>query len=655
MQSTRWLSLVLVNLFCSLMFVQAQPTVVDSLEHLLATLKGSAKVDVLNELTFQYITIDPSQAKRYGQQAIILGQTIDYPKGLAQSYNDLGMVYYYTVNLDSAAILFEESLVIRQDMGDAIGIAACLNKLGAVYKLRGLLAEAIDYFAQTVSYYDSLEMQAELAASYNNMGTLYYDLNDFDQALTYFQRSLKLKNQLGNAVEIAGTMSNIANVQFYLGRYAESKANYEEAIAMLEAQGEKQYQPNCYIGLANIEEKEGQYAQALQYYEKALQLSDYALNANVFQASTRYRMGYVLSQLGRPAEAERFLREAEAIATKNGLSQMLIDIYTVMIDFMAQQGRGNEAMPFVKKILALKDTLFSQNRNELIAEMQTRFEVEEQEKENQLLQAENEIQRLKLERSAAHTRNQRMLYSGSLLALVLIGGLGYNRLKGQQQKKAAEQEKEQFRAVVEAEDQARKRIAMELHDGLGQLLSTAKLNVQGLDEVAVKGDAFVMTNYQNSIQLIDQACIEVRNVSHNMMPGALTRIGLQSAMDELVQQINATGQLHIATEGQLPDLLPENISIGLYRVLQELFNNLLKHAEANKAQLHYRTQEGNLEVQLRDNGKGVSREDVEKSAGIGWKNIQSRISILNGQLKWHSSPGKGTTFIIQLPLNHTTP
>ena len=334
---------------------------------------------------------------------------------------------------------------------------------------------------------------------------------------------------------------------------------------------------------------------------------------------------------------------------------MLIEIYGVMIDFLAQQGRGNEAMPFVKKTLALKDTLFSQNRNELIAEMQTRIEVAEQEKENQLLQAENEIQRLKLEQSAAQTRNQRMIYGGSLFALLLLGGLGYNRLKIQQERRAKEQEKAQFRAVVEAEDQARKRIAMELHDGLGQLLSTAKLNVQGLDEVAAKGDDFVLTNYRNSIQLIDQACTEVRNVSHSMMPGALTRIGLQSAMQELVQRLNATGQLQVDVSGQLPDQLPENISIGLYRVLQELFNNLLKHAEATEAQLRYRILEQALEVQLSDNGKGLTKEAVEKSTGIGWKNIQSRISILNGQLKWQSAPGQGTTFIITLPLNHTTP
>ena len=647
--------LLLINCLLGVKFMGAQPTTTDSLEALLPLRTDTAKVDVLNELTYQYITLDIAKAKGYGQQAIALGQTIEYPKGLAQSYNDLGMVYYFTAQLDSAALLFEKSLTIRKEIGDAIGMAACLNKLGAVYKLRGLLAEAIDYFSQTVSYYDSLDMQAELAASYNNMGTLYYDLSDYDEALVYFQRSLGIKNQLGNTVEIAGTMSNIANVQFYLGRYAESKTNYEKAITLLEAQGEKQYLPNCYIGLANIEEKEGQLTQALQYYQKALQLSDYALNANVFQASTRYRMGYVLSQLNRPQEAERYLREAAEIATQNGLQQMQIEIYTVMIEFLAQQGRANEAMPLVQKTLALKDTLFSQNRNALIAEMQTRFEVEEKERANRLLQAENDIQRLELAQSKANSRMQRLLFGGSLLVLLLAGGFAYSRYKAHQAQKMAALEKERFRAVVEAEDQARKKIAMDLHDGLGQLLSTAKLHAQGMDELALQGDTDTRSSYDHTLQLIDQACEEVRQVSHSMMPGALTKVGFAQALQELLQRVQATGALHVQQIGTPPKQLPENYAIGLYRVLQELLNNVLKHAQASQLTLQFsQPNDHSLRIDMSDNGQGLQEKDWKKSKGIGWKNIQSRISLLNGQLEWHSEPGKGTTFTIRLPYHKST-
>lgn len=647
--------LLLINCLLGVKFMYAQHAKTDSLEALLPLRTDTAKVDVLNELTYQYITLDIAKAKGYGQQAIALGQTIEYPKGLAQSYNDLGMVYYFTAQLDSAALLFEKSLAIRKEIGDAIGMAACLNKLGAVYKLRGLLAEAIDYFSQTVSYYDSLDMQAELAASYNNMGTLYYDLSDYDQALVYFQRSLHIKNQLGNTVEIAGTMSNIANVQFYLGRYAESNTNYEKAIALLEAQGEKQYLPNCYIGLANIEEKEGQLTQALQYYEKALQLSDYALNANVFQASTRYRMGYVLSQLDRPEEAERYLREAAEMATQNGLQQMLIEIYTVMIEFLAQQGRASEAMPLVQKTLALKDTLFSQNRNALIAEMQTRFEVEEKERANRLLQAENDIQRLELAQSKANSRMQRILFGGSLLVLLLAGGFAYSRYKAHQTQKMAALEKERFRAVVEAEDQARKKIAMDLHDGLGQLLSTAKLHAQGLDELALQGDTDSRSSYDHTLQLIDQACEEVRQVSHSMMPGALTKIGFAQALQELLQRVQATGALHVQQIGTPPKQLPENYAIGLYRVLQELLNNVLKHAQASQLTLQFsQPTDQVLQIDLVDNGQGLQEKEWKKSKGIGWKNIQSRISLLNGRLEWHSEPGNGTTFTIRLPYMKST-
>jgi len=200
-----------------------------------------------------------------------------------------------------------------------------------------------------------------------------------------------------------------------------------------------------------------------------------------------------------------------------------------------------------------------------------------------------------------------------------------------------------FSIALEASEGERKRIARDLHDGLGQLLSTARLYISGFDEVIKKQDTEHTELYQNSLRIIDDATQEVRNISHNLMPSSLIQLGLAAAVQGLARQLNGAGELKVWLEITEPiPRLPDTIEISLYRIVQEIVNNILKHAKAKNIWLKLIYTESSLTLYVKDDGIGMNTKHLNQGAGIGWSNIFSRVTMLKGEYQIYSDKGKGT-------------
>jgi signal transduction histidine kinase len=153
------------------------------------------------------------------------------------------------------------------------------------------------------------------------------------------------------------------------------------------------------------------------------------------------------------------------------------------------------------------------------------------------------------------------------------------------------------------------------------------------------------------MNLVDEAINEVRSISHNIMPSALIRSGIVSAVRELVQRVNNSKTLAISLDtGEFPDRLNENTEIGIYRIVQEMVNNIIKHARATKASIVLSKSNGNLNIEVSDNGIGITQADIENSAGIGWKNIFSRTSALDGHIEVIKGEKIGSKMFLRIPV-----
>lgn len=219
-------------------------------------------------------------------------------------------------------------------------------------------------------------------------------------------------------------------------------------------------------------------------------------------------------------------------------------------------------------------------------------------------------------------------------------------------KEAAALEKNRFKVLIEAQEMDWKRIAGDLHDSVGQLLSLSKLHLSEVIDSSEVPNPEHELMLNRTAQIIDEACQEVRNISHNLMPGPLIRLGLVSAIKELVRKINSSRKVKVAFSSNITNIrFNEKIEISLYRILQEIFSNILKHSGASEVEITLNILDNQrLNLSIKDNGIGFDTEEIEKSDGIGWKNIYTRLAIINGTMNIDSKKSMGTSIEINVIL-----
>lgn len=286
--------------------------------------------------------------------------------------------------------------------------------------------------------------------------------------------------------------------------------------------------------------------------------------------------------------------------------------------------------------------------------MEVRYKVGSKDREIRTLQAEREIQQLQLRQKNIFTN----VLAGAAVALLIISLLAYRNYKHRQklqQAKIDELETEKqltaTEAVLKGEEQERTRLAKDLHDGLGGMLSGIKFSLS-----TMKGNLILTPDnaqaFERSIDMLDSSIKEMRRVAHNMMPEVLVRYGLSAALKEFCNEIDRSGVIHASYQSVGADAveMEQTTAVTIYRIVQELVNNAIKHAAAKNVlvQLHWSGSEQLLSITVEDDGEGFDTARLRQSSGIGWNNIQNRVEFLKGKLDLSSAPGKGTSVLIEI-------
>jgi len=201
---------------------------------------------------------------------------------------------------------------------------------------------------------------------------------------------------------------------------------------------------------------------------------------------------------------------------------------------------------------------------------------------------------------------------------------------------------------VDGQENERKRIATEIHDSLGVLLSTSKMHITAIKDSSPENKALI----DKATRFLDEAGGEMRKISHNMMPGLLSKLGLCEALEDLFDTLNDSEEIDARMEVIVAQKrLPENKDIMIYRVVQEMVNNTLKHAKAGKISLTIIVHPDQLNISYSDDGKGFDINEILGKKTMGVLSIRSRVKFLDGIIKIDSSPGNGTVYRISVPLN----
>ncbi len=601
--------------------------------------------------------LDLERAHRIYQEAVdfSLSKNLDYYAGLALYYEatPLGLAGKYQLqmeNLNRAADLFlkTDHPSSRRDLARVYG------DISGSFRSMGKLDSAVVFSLMSIAILEGLMDNRRVATQCLNLAMIYQQLNLPGKQKEYVDKGLENARLAGNPSALM--LGFLQQAGYYTSIYDFQKAKLyaDSATVYYSDRFDFSLKQNYFLLKAGTFQNISQFDSAVYYFQKAYE--------NGKTAGSRWNMteplmqiGYIHLQQKNYTDAEKFVKMGLEIAEADSVMVFMKEGYGTLSDIYAGSGRYKEAHDYLTRFNTIKDSLQSEERKKFALDLEKKYEVEKHTAQIQQLEAEKRIQELSL--------REKILIIQSLLGIlftILVVGLlilrNYRQKQKLQQQQIEKLEAEKLLAATEAvlkgEEQERSRLAKDLHDGLGGLLSGIKYSFQNMKEnlILTPENAGV---FERSLDMLDSSINEMRRVAHNLMPESVYRFGLDSAIRDYCADIHNTGILHIKYQSfgmdtPIPDL---SVSVSVYRIVQELVNNILKHAEASYAFVQITRSDSALFVDVEDNGKGMDPDVISGKGGMGWRNINSRVEYLKGTLSLESSEGRGTSIHIEFPLS----
>lgn len=630
-------------------------TYCNQLQHISIELKYlSGEIDALSEKSKIYNTLGKyDSALLLGKQVIHIADSINDKKRLAETYTNLGVTIFRIGDTPQALEYFVKSNELYKILKDSLGIANSLNGIGVVYMNRADYEKAITYFLQLINISDIKGYDNMLGKAYINIGNSYYEMNEDVRASNYYLESIKINERLNNLIHLGTAYNNLGNIMDRNGKHDSAWICYNKALELSIKTNYQHGLPNSYIGLGNISQERGKYKEAFDYYQLAKDAYQSIGNIEGFVISYK-NQGWMYEKWKNYDKSIQIYDSCLFIAEEYGLTDRIVELYNnLYVSYWLKKDFEN-AFQYLLEHTHLKDSIIGLEKAEVIYKLQIKYETEK--KQAQILSLEKE--NLEKDLSLRKRTNQRNVYlfSGSGITSIILFLLIFYKHKASKDRIIAEQKILQLeeekkllaaRSIVDGQENERKRIAKELHDGLGVLLSTAKMQFTTIKEKSPENKTLI----DKATKLLEQAAGDVRKISHNMMPGLLTKFGLFEAAEDLMEQVDETEELNAVCEiSGDTKRLPENTEIMLYRIIQEMVNNTIKHADANNIQLHINVLPERLNITYSDDGKGFDLASKLETKSIGLSSIQSRVNFLSGEVSIKSKSGEGVKYYIKIPI-----
>lgn len=335
--------------------------------------------------------------------------------------------------------------------------------------------------------------------------------------------------------------------------------------------------------------------------------------------------------------------------TNNNYLLKLIKPYKLYWLYKNYDALGNKvnSLENYNKYLELELLNDQSNKIQLVSEYETKYQTEKKEKQILI-----EQQKKKQNRNIALGLGGLLLFGGITFLLIQKNTKRKQLLAVQEkeletQKLATvlkEQELVSIDAMIEGQEKERQRIANDLHDDLGGLMATVKLHFNALKEKQSP------ELYKKTDKLLDEAYNKIRSVAHTKNSGVMAKKGLLKAVNDMAKTISASNKLRIdVIDHGLENRLENSLELTIFRIIQELVTNIIKHAEATEATIHITNHDDSLNIMVEDNGKGFNTKKISKNTGMGIHSIDKRIENLGGTVTIESEKNKGTTVIIDIP------
>ena len=478
---------------------------------------------------------------------------------------------------------------------------------------KDLKTDPLPYLDKFIEYAKKTEEPLYLARAFVMIGDIYNHDNNLQSSLLNYNSAIDELEKIDDTIRIALVKMNIATAYNTISKQADSALYYlKDILPILKKVNSKQFLFVNYNNQGEAYKEKGDYSKALKYYLEAE-----AISLNEYDKKTR-----------------------------KILYENLSDLFYKNEDY-------ENAFLYADKLIKVKDSIGDTEQNIGIAEIQEQFD-------NEKLRADN------LESEAKRTQNRNAAYglAGGLLTVSIIGFLLFKNTKRKQyiaeqekeleiQKKEKilkEQELSTIDAMIEGQEKERQRLASDLHDSVGATITSARLQFEHLEKN--RGNLPNENELFDKVgSLIENVQKEIRAMAHLKNSGVIAKKGLLPALEKLAKNASGTNNLQVEVQDfGLEDRLENTLEITIFRIIQELVTNVIKHANASEAQISITQHSDSLSIIVEDNGSGFNTQQFQNKEGMGLSNIERRVEHLEGTMEADSMPGKGTSVLIDIPL-----
>lgn len=569
------------------------------------------KIILLNLIGVSYsIQSNFYKALEYHHLALDLSLKSNIPERTGDTYNNIGGINYYTRDHKDALENYLEAVHYYELAGLPNKVATAHANIGVLSIELNNIEKSLFHLRSGLTVFTKLNDSVRLCEAYYQMGIAFLNNDQTDSATYFVEKSIDMALQTQNFYNLSYSYKVKADILLRIYRPDEAIEYYNRSKKIAEKIDNKNLIGNAYLGLAKT-------FLAIKLYHIAL------INAN---------------------------KALEIADSSNDIKDKL-DVNILLSQIFEKTGNFEKSLKYYKSADEINLKIYDQSKLHQIYNM-----------EIMQLSKDKEIQRLEIERQhlVLSRRNLMMLFllllSATIIIFIILSYYFYvNKIKQAQKIKMNQAllkyTEERSKAALEAELQERKRLGIELHDGVGPLLSLTRMNVAAMLTKKKFTEERKTTILENTLDTINEVLKEMKQISHNMAPVILIENGFEAAIRTLVTKLNESNNFNVLLDiFNLEYQMEPYFEHALYRSILEIINNIICHANATEINIQIIQNLDDLTIMIEDNGVGFNISEITNNKGMGLKSTSSRIESLNGQFYIDSVKGKGTIITMIIPL-----
>ena len=564
--------------------------------------------------------------------------------------NILGASYHLEVNYEKALDYYFRALSLAIELQDSMHMAQVHNNIGVLNMEVGNYKDAaLNHFITAKELFYANNQQRFYAIALNNIGLVFKELRNYDKASENYYLALDGFEETADENGMAAALTNLAEVYANAKNYGRAFEYLDKAIDLSEATNYTYGLCKSYQTKANIHLKQENFEKAVYYYTKSLAFAE-MINHPYQKIFSNLGLAKTLIYKGKQDEAFAHAFSSLQEALDIGHLVLQYESYEILSTLYEQLGEYEKSLAHYRKHTDLKDDVLNKIALHQIYDLEIKS-----------LNDRARLQELELKSKELTIQQKKNQLIFSIIAFVLaMAGIYFvylnyrNRQRVKMQEMTISLNEKKSHASIEAEIMERKRIGQELHDCLGQMLSVAGMHIGILQQKKEIPQQHKDKLLAAAMHSVEEAFAEVRNISHNLAPTLLSEKGLEGALKNLSDQVNQGGRLNMSYQTfGLDSNLNSLVENTLFRAIQEILNNTIKHSKATALSFYVTQRVNEINLMAEDNGEGFDTGDLERLHGSGLTYMKTRIENLNGSIHIDSSTTRGTLINIVLPLNPT--